>query len=90
MSNAAIDANSKQTITARLKTDNTVVTRLTAEPTTQALSTTLITAGAESPTDFSGTDDNGRTTWFAVSEDDPTQLVALQCDSTGALLIKIV
>lgn len=88
--NAAIDQNSKQTITARLKTDGVTVTRLTADPVTDALYVTTTTSGAVAPTNFAATDDNGRTSWFAVSEDDPTVLVALQCDSTGALLIKTI
>lgn len=88
--NAAIDGNTKQTTTARLKTDGLTVTRLTADPATHALGVTSITAGAVVPKNFSATDENGRTTWFAVSEDDPKQLVALQCDSNGNLLVKII
>lgn len=88
--NAAIDFNSKQTITARLKTDGITVTRLVADPTTGALSTTQTTSGAVSPASFSATDGNGRSTWFAVSQNDPTQLVALQCDISGNLLVKVI
>lgn len=86
--NAAIDVNSKQTITARLKTDGVSITRLTANPTTGKLSASTNTSGAVIPVNYAGTDDNGRNSWFAVSEFNPKQLVALQCDSTGALLIK--
>ncbi len=88
--NAAIDTNSKQTVTARLKTDGVTLLRLTADPATGTLSTTTTTSGSVAPTTFAGTDDNGRTSWFAVSSSDSTQLVALQCDSTGALLVKLV
>lgn len=90
MSNAALDGNSKQTAVARLKTDGVSITRLTADPVTFALGTTTTTAGAVVPKNFSATDDSGRTSWFAVSENDHTQLVALQCDSSGNLLIKAV
>jgi hypothetical protein len=90
MSNAAIDTNSKQTITARLKSDGVTVTRLIANPVTGALGTTTITAGAVTPSNFSATDDNGRTSWFAVSEFNSKQLVALQCDANGNLLIKTI
>lgn len=86
--NAAIDVNSKQTITARLKDDGVTITRLVANPNTGALSTTTTTSGAVTPTTFAATDENGRTSWFAVSENEPTVLVALQCNSSGALLIK--
>ena len=87
---AAIDVNSKQTITARLKTDGVTVVRLTADPSTQALDTTTNTTGAVSPASFAATDGNGRSTWFAVSENDSTQLVALQCDASGNLLVKLI
>lgn len=88
--NAAIDYNSRQTITARLKTDGVSITRITADSGTQAMSTTTNTSGVVVPSNFSATDENERTTWFAVSENDPKQLVALQCDSTGALLLKVI
>lgn len=87
MANAAIDANSKQTATARLKTDGSLV-RLTANPTTGVLDTTTVTTGAASPSSSADVDENGRMSLLAVSESDPTILVALQCDSSGALLIK--
>jgi len=90
MSNASLDTNSKQTILARLKTDGITNTRVTANPSTGAMDTTTTTSGAVTPESFSGTDDNGRTGWFAVSENNSKQLVAIQCDSTGAVLIKHV
>ncbi len=85
--NAFLDANTRQTATARLETDGVTVTRLMADN-SGVLQTTTVTAGAVTPTTFAATDDNGRTSWFAVSENDPTVLVALQCDSSGNLLIK--
>lgn len=88
--NAAIDTNSKQTATARLKTDGITVTRLTADPNTGALDTTAVTTGATIPSRFAATDENHRTSWFAVSENDGITPIALQCDSTGALLVKHV
>lgn len=88
--NAALDQSSKQTITARLKTDGITVIRITADPSTHAMSTTNTTSGAVSPKHSAATDENGRTTWFAVSENDSTQLVALQCDSAGNLLVKVI
>lgn len=87
---AAIDVNSKQTILARLKTDGITNTRVTAEPNTGAMEITGNTAGAVTPRTFAGTDENGRTGWFAVSENDPTRLVAIQCDSQGKVLIKMI
>lgn len=86
MSNSAIDQNSKQTITARLKTDGLTITRLKSNAGVLQITTT--TTGAVTPTNWSATDDNGRTSLFAVSENDPTVLVALQCDSSGNLLVK--
>lgn len=88
MANAAISQNSQQTVTARLKTDGLSIVRLVAVPANGALSVTTNTSGAVTPSNFAATDENGRTSWFAVSENDPTQLVALQCDSNGVLLIK--
>lgn len=88
--NAALDVNSKQTITARLKTDGITITRLTTNPSTGALDTTVNTTGAVVPPNFSGIDENGRSSWFAVSENDSTELVALQCDSAGNLLVKLI
>ena len=90
MSNAAIDGSSKQTITARLNTDGVTIVRLTANVSTGALDITGTTAGSVTPTTFAATDENGRTSMFAVSENDPKVLVALQCDSSGNLLIKSI
>ena len=45
------------------------------------------TTGTAVAHEFAATDDNGRTTMFAVSSVDRTSLIALQADSTGALLI---
>ena len=90
MANAAIDTNSKQTVTARLKTDGVSIVRLTANASTGALQTTTVTTSAVTPTNFAATDENGRTSLFAVSENDSTQLVALQCDSNGNLLVKVI
>lgn len=88
--NAAIDVNSKQTITGRLKTDGLTITRLTADPTLHSLSISTDTSGAVTPKNFSGTDDNGRISLFAVSENNSKQLVALQCDFLGNLLVKMI
>lgn len=88
--NAALDVNSKQTILARLKTDGISPTRLTANPSTGALGVTTNTVGAVVPEQWAGTDENGRTAWFAVSENDGVTPVALQCDSSGNLLIKLI
>ena len=88
MSNAAIDSNSKQTITARLNTDGITPTRIRANPSTHAMSVVNGTTGTAPANNWSATDENGRTTMFAVSSSDPTVLVALQCDSTGHLFIK--
>ena len=90
MSNAAIDANSRQTATATLKTDGVTIVKLEALSITGALTTTTTTSGAVVPSTFAETDNNGRISWFAVSENDPTVLVRVQCDSSGAVLIKII
>lgn len=90
MQTSAIDSNSRGSLTARLKTDALTITRLTADPTTGSLATTVNTAGAVNPKTFAATDDNYRPTIFAVSESDGVTLVALQCDSTGALLVKSI
>ena len=87
--NAALDVYSEQTITARLKTDGVTVTRLKGD-TSGVLQTTMTTSGAVVPVNYAATDDNGRTSWFAASEYDSTVLVALQCDSSGNLLIKSI
>lgn len=86
--NAALDQNSKQTSLARLKTDGITLKRLIADPNTGKLQVTTDTSGAVTPLSFSGTDENGRTAWFAVSENDHNQIVSLQCDGAGVLLIK--
>lgn len=90
MSNAALDVNSRQTAIARLETNGITPIRLTANPATGALGITTNTVGAVAPENWAGTDENGRTTWFAVSENDGVTPVALQCDSSGNLLIKII
>jgi len=90
MQNAAIDGNSKQTILARLKTDGATLTRVTANPSTGAMDVTGDTSGAVTPESYTATDENGRTSWLAVSEYDSKVLVALQCDSHGNLLIKSI
>lgn len=86
----AIDVNSRSTITALLKTDASTIERLTANSATGALTTTINTSGAVTPKHYAETDDNDRPTIFAVSEDDRVTPIALQCDSTGALLIKVI
>jgi len=85
--NSAIDVNNNPTITARLNTDGITVERITANPTTGAVMVNNHTTGTAVAHEFAATDDNGRTTMFAVSSVDRTSLIALQADSTGALLI---
>lgn len=77
-------------MTARLNTDGITITRLTALASTGSLIVDTTTAGSVTPSQFAATDDNDRPTLFAVSEDDGLTPIALQCDSTGALLIKII
>lgn len=86
--NGAIDTSSRSTMTARLKTDGITVTRLIANASTGALSVSTTTTGGVAPSQFAATDENERPTLFAVSENDGVTPVALQCDSSGALLIK--
>lgn len=87
---AAIDTSSKASMTARLFTDALTITRLTADPATGALEINSTTTGAVTPTTFAATDANGRGSIFAVSQNDETVLVALQCDASGKLLVKNV
>ena len=86
--NAALDGSGRQSTFALLKTDGITLTRLTADPTTAALGTTGNTSGAVTPLGFAATDENGRISMVAVSENDNVTPVALQCDSSGNLLIK--
>lgn len=85
---AAIDASSKQTMTARLKTDGLTITRINADPATNAMGVSTNILGAVTPSSWAATDENGRISLMAVSEVDGVTPVALQCDSSGNLLIK--
>lgn len=87
MANAAIDANSKQTITARLNTDGLTVTRIKAAPSTHAMSIDDNTTGSDNGGTYAATDSNGRTAMFAVSSADGVTLVALYANSSGQLLV---
>lgn len=87
MSNAAIDANSQQSMTARLNTDGTTVVRLKASPTLHALEISDGTTGSDNGGTSAATDENDRPTLFAVSSTDGKTLVALYADSVGELLI---
>lgn len=87
MSNAALDVNSKQTITARLNTDGITPVRVKAD-TNGALRVVNGTVGTAVPDAWAATDDNGRPTMFVVSSADNKTPVALQADSNGNLLIK--
>lgn len=86
--NARIDVNSRQSALALLNTDGKTITRLVADPVTGALGVNSSTAESVIPLSYAETDENGRTTLFAVSEDDGQTPVALQCDSNGNLLVK--
>lgn len=77
-------------MTAILNTDGSTVIRLEAVAATGTLETTTNTAGSVIPDSFAFTDDNDRPTLFAVSENDEEQLVALQCNSSGQLLVKFI
>jgi len=85
--NAALDANGRQTILTRLDTNQLVIQRVTANPVTGAMKVNDGTTGTAPTDNWTDTDDNGRWTWTAVSSTDSNVLVALQADSTGALLI---
>lgn len=85
--NAALDSNGRQTIIARLNTNQLVIKRVTANPNNGAMNVNDGTTGTAPSDNWADTDDNGRTAWFAVSSSDPQTLVALQADSTGALLV---
>lgn len=87
--NSAIDVNSKATVSALLKTDARTIIRLVATSGGTLFTTTNI-SGAITPRYFASTDENSRPTLFAVSENDGETPVTLQCDTTGALLIKFI
>lgn len=90
MANAAIDANSKQTITARLNTDGLTVTRVKANSATHGVAIDDNTTGSDHGGTFAATDSNGRTTMFAVSSADGVTPVALYVNSSGQLLVDSV
>lgn len=87
MADASIDANSNATITGRLNTNGTTVTRVQVDPSTHALSVDDNTTGSDHGGTIAATDSNGRPTMFAVSNADGVTLVALYVNSSGELLI---
>lgn len=87
MADAAIDANSKAAITARLNTNGLTVTRIKADATTHAMQIDDNTTGSDNGGVNAATDSNDRPTMTAVSEADGVTLVALYVDSSGNLLV---
>ena len=87
MANAPVDQNTQQAMIGVLNTDGKTITRVVASPTTSYLHVNDNTTGTNLADSNSYTDSNGRTTMFAVSSVDGKTLVALNVDSTGALLI---
>lgn len=88
--NASLDQNSKATILATLNTDGVSLVRVEVNQANGILSTTTSTAGSVTPSEFSFTDENGRDTWFGVSENDGVTPIAVQCNSSGAVLVKAI
>ena len=86
--NALIDQNNNQTMIAALNTDGKTITRVLADPATGYLLTNDGTTGTNLAPAEALTDENGRKTLFALSATDGVTLVALNVDSTGALLVK--
>lgn len=87
MSNAAIDSNSKETLTARLNTDGKTVIRIEADASSHGIMVNVGTTGSDNGGTNAAFDENGRTTTFVVSSIDGKTLVALYADSSGNLLI---
>lgn len=88
--NASIDVNSKQTILATLNTDGSSLTRIQVNPVNGGLTTTTNTMGSVTPQGRSLIDENGRNSWFGVSENDGKTEVAVQCNSSGTVLVKFI
>lgn len=87
MADAALDANSKQTITGRLNTDGLTITRIKIDASTHDLKVDNGTTGTDHGGTFAATDSNDRPTMFAVSETDGVTPVALYVTAAGLLLI---
>lgn len=84
MSNASIDGNSRQTVTALLNTDGKTITRIKA--TNNSLDISVGTTGSNNGGTNAATDDNDRPTMFA--SDTGNDLIALYADSSGSLLVQ--
>lgn len=84
--NAAIDINGKGTLTARLNTNGLTIMRVKATASGHLLINDGVT-GTPTGNNFAATDDNERVSMFAVSSSDPTVLITLLTDSSGALLV---
>lgn len=87
MSRAAIDTNSRQTLTALLSTDGQTIVRVTA--TSNVLNVSNGSTGSDLGGTKAFTDENDRVSAFAVSSSDSTALVALYANASGNLLIQI-
>lgn len=88
MGNAAIDSNSKATITGRLNTDGVTITRVRASPSTHAMEVdNQHNVGTDQGGTFAATDDNDRPALFAVSSAGDNALVSLYVSASGNLLI---
>lgn len=88
MSNAALDSNGRQTLTALLNTNGTTVTRVKIKASTHGLQVSEGSSGSDNGGTKAGTDDNDRTSMFAVSNADGISPIALYVNSSGQLLIK--
>ena len=88
MSNAAIDINGRNTLTAVHNTDGSTVLRVEANPTNHGLEISDGTTGSDLGGQKAFIDENGRGSVFAVSKNDGDTPVTLYVDGNGKLLIQ--
>lgn len=87
MADAQLDENGRYSMTGLLDSDGSTITRVTADPTSHALSVDDDTTGSDNGGSYAHLDDNYRPTTYALSSADGVTKVALYVDSTGHLLI---
>lgn len=88
MANAKIDENGRQSMIGVLNTDGKTITRVVANSATNYLHVNDDVTGTNLSGNQASTDENGRTTMFALASDGSGTYIALNVDSTGALLTK--
>lgn len=86
MANAKIDSNGRQSMLGLLNTDGVTLINVKATP-AGLLHVNEGTGGTNLGSAFADTDENGRTTMYALASDGSGTFVPLHVDSTGGLLI---